>query len=526
MGDTALLAEVADLAAAVRVHAALAADPPDGVDDLVPAARTVLVAFDPQRTSAAAVAAWVRTTAIRDSDAAAPGPLVEIATRYHGADLDDTAQLLGIPVDELVSRHRAAEWTVAFTGFAPGFAYLVSADWPFDVPRLDRPRLRVPAGSVGLAGAFSGAYPRDTPGGWRLIGSTDAALFDPQAADPVLLPPRTRVRFVPLRDRVRGAGRQGPHESTRTIGRADATTPPPRSGSSPRVLPPVGESRPALRIVAPGPLVTVQDLGRSGRAALGVARSGALDRGALRIANRLVGNDESAAALEITLGAFSARAEDDCWIAVTGALAEVRVDGRGVSAYAPVRLTKGAELTIDPARAGLRLILAVRGGVAAEPALGSRSTDVLAGLGPAPLRAGELVHAGAATGVVPVVDGFPWSIPPVVLEVGLRPGPRADWFAPAAVDALIDATWTVTTDIDRVGIRLDGPVLERTRPDELPSEGMRPGALQVPPHGRPVILLADGPVTGGYPVIGVIPDAVLDALAQVRPGDRVRFRRV
>ncbi|WP_295852309.1 urea amidolyase family protein [uncultured Microbacterium sp.] len=529
MGERAVLVEVADLSAVVRLHAALAADPLDGVDDLVPAACTVLVAFDPLRTSPTAIAAWVRAAATADPDAAAPGPLVEIATRYDGADLDDTAGLLGIRADELIARHRAAEWTVAFTGFAPGFAYLVSADWPFHVPRLDRPRLRVPAGAVGLAGAFSGTYPRDTPGGWRLIGSTDAVLFAPAAADPVLVPPRSRVRFVPLRERARVAGPREPDDTTSTSGRPDAAASPPPAGSSSRVARSSNAGAapgPALRIVATGPLVTVQDLGRPGRAALGVARSGALDRGALRIANRLLGNDESAAALEITLGGFSARAERDCWIAVTGALADVRVDGRGVPAYAPVRLAARAELTIDPARAGLRLILAVRGGVVAEPVLGSRSTDVLARLGPPPLRAGDLVQGGTTTGEVPAVDGFPWSVPPAALEVRLRPGPRADWFTPASVEALTDASWTVSTDIDRIGIRLDGPILERTRHDELPSEGMRPGALQVPPHGRPVILLADGPVTGGYPVIGVIPDAALDALAQVRPGDRVRFRRV
>ena len=523
-----MLAEVADLAAVVRLHAALEADPPPGIDDLVPAARTVLIGFDPRRISAAATAAWVRGAATRDPEAAAPGALVEIATRDDGADLDDTAEMLGIRPDDLIARHRAAQWTVAFTGFAPGFAYLVSEDWPFDVPRLARPRTRVPAGAVGLAGAFSGAYPRDTPGGWRLIASTEAVLFDPRAADPVLLPPGTRVRFVPLRDRVRGAGPPDPDSGTPPSARTGAAPTSSRSGPAPGAgcsdLPRTAPG-PALRIVSPGPLVTVQDLGRPGRAALGVARSGALDRGALRIANRLVGNDESAAGLEITLGAFSARAERDCWVAVTGALADVRVDGRGVSAYAPVRLEEGAELTIDPARAGLRLVLAVRGGVDAEPVLGSRSTDVLARLGPAPLRTGDLVYTGAATGVVPAVDAFPWSIPPTVLEVRLRPGPRADWFAPAAVDALTDASWTVSTDIDRIGIRLDGPALARVRHEELPSEGMRPGAVQVPPHGRPVILLADGPVTGGYPVIGVVPDAALDALAQVRPGDRVRLRR-
>lgn len=507
MGESAVLAEVADLAAVTRLHAALAADPLPGVDDLVPAARTVLVAFDPRRTSAAVVGAWVRAAERAVPDAAPPGPRVEVPVRYDGVDLVDTAELLGIRPDELVARHRAAEWTVAFTGFAPGFAYLVSPDWPFDVPRLARPRTRVPAGAVGLAGSFTGAYPRDTPGGWRLIASTDAVLFDPDAAEPVLLPPRARVRFVPARERVR-------------VGAGDLAGGPPAAAATPSP-----HTTPALRIVAPGPLATVQDLGRPGRASLGVARSGALDREALRIANRLVGNAESAAGIEITLGGFRARAEVDIWVAVTGALADVSVDGRAADAYAPLLLSAGAELSIAPARGGLRLYLAIRGGVDAPTALGSRATDVLAGLGPAPLRADSVVRSGSAVGEIPAIDGFPWSVPPSALDMVLGPGPRAAWFAPAAVDALVEVTWTVSPDLDRIGIRLDGPALARVRPEELPSEGMRPGAIQVPPHGRPVILLADGPVTGGYPVIGVVPDAALDALAQVRPGDRVRFRR-
>lgn len=506
MGERALLAEVADLAAVLALHAALDADVLDGVDDLVPAARTVLVVFDPARVSSETIGFWVLRAAGRAPDAIAPGPLVEVPVRYDGADLDSTAELLGIPVPDLMARHAGVEWTVAFTGFAPGFAYLVSADWSFDVPRLAEPRTRVPAGAVGLAGGFSGAYPRETPGGWRLIGTTDAVLFDPDAADPVLLPPRARVRFVPERDRLTAASAST--EAAEPVGASPAA------------------SRPVLRIDSPGGVTTVQDLGRPGRAALGVARSGALDRTALRIANRLVGNTEGAAGLEITMGGFAARAVTATWVCVTGAFADVTVDGRAVDAYAPVLVPAGAELRIGAPQAGLRAYLVVRGGILAPRALGSRARDALAGLGPAPLAAGDELSAGEPASVVPPVDSFPWTVPPPSIDVRIAPGPRADWFAPGAIDTLADTAWSVSPHADRVGIRLDGPALARTRHDELPSEGMRPGAIQVPPHGRPVVLLADGPVTGGYPVIAVVTDAALDALAQVRPGDRVRFRRV
>jgi len=516
MGERAVLAEVADLDGVVRLHAALAANPPAGIDDLVPAARTVLVGFDPARIAAAAVRAWIRTVAEAPAADPRPGPLVEVPLRYDGADLDDTAALLGIPVSDLVARHAAAEWAVAFTGFSPGFAYLVSEHWTFDVPRLDQPRTRVPAGAVGLAAGFTGAYPRETPGGWRLIASTDAVLFDPDAAHPALLPPRARVRFVPERPRVEvPIGPSAPRNATR-----DAADSSPMSGTPAR-----DDGRPVLRILDAGAMTTVQDRGRPHRAALGVARSGALDGGALRTANRLVGNDDGAAGLEILLGGFRARAETDTWVCVTGALVEVRVGRRPVDLYTPLLVPAGSELSIGSARVGLRSYLAVRGGVEGAAVMGSRAHDSLAGLGPAPLRAGDLVRAGVPASAIPPVDVFPWTVPPSTIDVALAEGPRADWFAPRALATLLAEPWTVSADLDRVGIRLDGPVLERIRPGELPSEGMTPGALQVPPHGRPVVLLADGPVTGGYPVIAVATEAGTSALAQARPGDTVRFRR-
>lgn len=533
MGERAVLAEVAGLSAVLTLHAALAADPPAGIDDLVPAARTVLVVFDPDRIAPPAVAAWILAAARSAPDAVAPGPLVEVPVRYDGADLDATAALLGISVPSLVARHAAAQWTVAFTGFAPGFAYLVSDDWGLDVARLPEPRTRVPAGAVGLAGGFSGAYPRETPGGWRLIGTTDAVLFDPDAADPVLLPPRSRVRFVPCRERVEtvtagtastptasGGDPTGGGGEAAGFATPSATSPSPASSPAGAVS---GAS--ALRVLAAGGFTTVQDLGRPDRAALGVARSGALDRTALRVANRLVGNDEAAAGLEIALGGFRARAEADTWVCVTGALVDLHVDGRARDGYAPVRVPAGAEVSIGSVRAGLRAYLALRGGVAAPRALDSRASDVLAGLGPPRVGAGDVVRVGTGAFPIPVVDAFPWSVPAGLIEVRVAPGPRADWFSPAALAVLTDAEWTVSPRADRVGIRLDGPELRRAREGELPSEGMRPGAIQVPPHGRPVVLLADGPVTGGYPVIAVVTDAALDALGQARPGDRVRFRR-
>ncbi|MDT4951860.1 MAG: hypothetical protein QOJ37_4455 [Pseudonocardiales bacterium] len=270
-----------------------------------------------------------------------------------------------------------------------------------------------------------------------------------------------------------------------------------------------------IEIVAPGPLATVQDLGRSGYAALGVPRSGAFDRAALRLANRLVGNVETAAAIEVTLGGLVVRLADAATVAMTGALCRGNLDwGAAVSVPA------GTTLRLDPPAAGVRSYLAVRGGIDVDAVLGSRSTDTLSGLGPSALRAGDVLPVGRAEGEVSGTTVGPNATPPAL---SVRFGPRDDWFTPAAQSRLVGAEWVVRSDSDRVGIRLDGPPLERSRTDELPSEAVLPGAVQVPTDGRPIVFGPDAPVTGGYPVIAVLTD--VDHAAQLRPGDVVRFSR-
>lgn len=519
MGERAFLLEVATLDEVLPLRAALAAGRPDGVVDLVPAARTVLVRIDPRALPLSSARTWALAAAARAAPGgAASGPLVELDIVYDGADLEDTARLLGVDADELTRRHAAIEWRVAFTGFAPGFGYLVSDDWPFDVPRLESPRTRVPAGAVGLAGVFAGAYPRETPGGWRLIGTTPARLFDPDAASPALLAPGTRVRFRPVT-----AANLSRSVDLTTAGDSGPDRPVSARSADPEQAEASGRS---IRIVEPGLLATVQDLGRAGAASVGVAVSGALDRTALRTANRLLGNPEGAAGIEVTMGGLRAVAGADLWVAVTGAWGSVRIDGSEVDPYEAHAWPAGAELHLDWFAHGARGYVAVRGGIDGRPALGSRATDLLAGLGPAALRAGDAVGVrDDAIGPIPVAPPGAWGAPhDDELELELAPGPRADWFAPDALIALFDTVWTVSNQADRVGARLDGPELIRARAGELASEGMVPGALQVPPSGRPTILLADGPVTGGYPVIAVVTDASLDLVAQARPGTRIRFR--
>lgn len=285
----------------------------------------------------------------------------------------------------------------------------------------------------------------------------------------------------------------------------------------------------ALEVVEPGLRTLVQDAGRAGWAHVGVGRSGAADAAAWRLANRLVANPQDAAGLELLLGGVRLRALGPVTVALAGAPAAVWVDRTRVGMHAVVEVPDGAVLRVGAPVRGLRTYLAVRGGFAVEPVLGSRSADVPAGLGPAPLVAGDVLPVGAAPTALPLLDVAPVRPWPDEVVLPVLPGPRADWFVDDALDVLCGAVrYQVTPSSDRVALRLDGPALLRAPHAvgrELPSEGLVPGAVQVPPDGRPVVFGADHPVTGGYPVLAVVRSRALGVLGQLRPGEPVRFVR-
>ncbi|MEV4821730.1 biotin-dependent carboxyltransferase family protein [Micromonospora sp. NPDC049274] len=281
-------------------------------------------------------------------------------------------------------------------------------------------------------------------------------------------------------------------------------------------------TRPAeIEVLRAGALTTVQDLGRPGWAHLGVPRSGALDPTALRLANRLVGNPEQAAGLEITLTGCTLRLTHAATVAITGAEVAVRAGDRPGDTGRPLTVPAGTVLRVGPARRGVRSWLAVAGGIDVPPVLGSRATDTLAGLGPPVLRDGDRLPLG-----VPVAEPAPVDVtvgppPAPELHLSVRLGPRDDWFTPSALDLLFGTPYTVSPVSNRVGARLAGAALPRAVAGELPSEGIVLGAVQVPADGQPLIFLADHPTTGGYPVMGVVTDVT--PLAQARPGTTVRF---
>lgn len=284
----------------------------------------------------------------------------------------------------------------------------------------------------------------------------------------------------------------------------------------------------SVRIVSVGAFASVQDAGRPGMAHLGVPRSGWLDPVAATLANRLVGNDEGAAVLECVLGGLVLEVSSASTVAVTGASCPVRVVPPGGAPRwaghgAAVAVPAGTRVELGAVSAGLRCYVAVGGGIAVAPVLGSRSTDTLSGLGPAPLEDGTVLPLGSPTGSPSPAEALPmWR--GQVAALRCTPGPRVHWFSAGTLEALAGATYTVSSDSDRVGLRLSGPRLGRSVEGELPSEGIVLGAVQVPADGQPLVFLNDHPTTGGYPVIAVVDLDDLARCAQLRPGDRVRFR--
>ncbi|RCS23089.1 allophanate hydrolase [Phyllobacterium salinisoli] len=510
-----ILLELADLDTSLGMLDALRANPITGIREVIPGARTLQIQFDPGLIGLAELTSAIASRSGTERKLS-NGPLVEIPVRYNGEDLAEVADFVGMSVADVVRLHTQSEYRVAFTGFAPGFAYLAGGDPRLVVPRRKSPRTRVPAGAVGLAGEFSGIYPKAGPGGWQLIGTTQLALFDTDRTPAALLQPGSRVRF-------RDMARDKAYEIATPV-RMPAVA---RGASS--------TASPALEIVSVGLPALFQDLGRMGQANQGISPSGAVDRGSLRRANRLVGNAPGKGALEITLGALSFRMRGRGVMAVAGAPTVMTIiDAEGKEIAAPhdqaVALDDGDMVTLQPPSAGLRSYLALRGGFDVPDVLGSASSDTLAQIGPLPAMPGDIIPILAAPpGSIVSTHELPAFVMPhrgetVRLDVNM--GPRTDWFLSRSVERFLAQEWLVTPQSSRVGIRLEGEALERGNHGELPSEATVRGAIQVPANGQPILFLADHPLTGGYPVIANVAEHHLDLAGQIPPGARIRFSAI
>ncbi|HET6781825.1 MAG TPA: 5-oxoprolinase/urea amidolyase family protein, partial [bacterium] len=350
------------------------------------------------------------------------------------------------------------------------------------------------------ADALSGIYPLQTPGGWRLIGRTPLRTYDPSKADPILFRPGDRVRFIRVEHAEFPAGDAGP--SLRTSSHA------------------------AFEVLEPGLFTTVQDLGRPGYRNLGMPASGAIDQDALRAANIMVGNEPGAPAIECTAPGPALRMRDEHWVVVAGADLAATLDGTEMQLWRPVRARSGQEIRFGAPRHGMWAYVALAGGVDAGTVLGSASVYATGRIGRR-LARGDILGAGARRVIGrPVNARLPAGVmrfPSDEIRLRVIPGPQESWFADGA-ESFYDSIFVVTVQSDRAGLRFDGPAVPR-REKEMLSDAMLPGAIQIPPDGKPIVILADGPTTGGYPKIGVVVSVDLPLLGQARPGTRVRFER-
>ncbi|MFY9332189.1 MAG: carboxyltransferase domain-containing protein [Candidatus Nanopelagicales bacterium] len=446
-----------------------------------------------------------------DTEAEANPAIVTLDVVYDGADLDEVARSCAMGVDQVISMHSQQLYCVAFCGFAPGFGYLTGLPSQLHLPRRPEPRTAVPAGSVAIAAHYSAVYPRESPGGWHLLGTTQTRLFDEHTTPPALLQPGTRVRFHPIR----------PVIPVRTLARPSVS-----KERSPSAL--TARAPADIEIISAGASAIIVDRGRIGFGDIAVGRSGPWSPPDFDLAQRLVGNDARAAGLEIVGGGFQMSVTRAVTVAVTGARGGLSVARHGqsvpVDSYSPIHLGAGAHLVLDQPLSGLRRWLAVRGGVEVDPVLGSRSTDVLAGIGPPPLRAGDHFNIDTFMADPPAVDHVP--APPHDAEghhvVAIRRGPDADLFGGPGWTRLTSTHYVVSSLSNRVGVRLTSPdTIATPAGGPPPSRPLAVGAVQIPTSGLPVVMGPDHPVTGGYPVLGVLAQPSL--AAAWTPGDTVTF---
>ena len=520
-GDAALLFALEAVidpvvnARAIAIAHAIATHQIAGVRDVVATYRSVAVHFDPLLTDVDSLRAKLRRAAAT-SLPAREGGLIEVPVAYgstDGPDLEDVAAFARLTTDQVIERHCAREYRVFMLGFLPGFAYMGSVDERIAAPRRATPRTRIPSGSVGIAGRQTGVYPRQSPGGWQLIGRTALQVFDPSREQPSLFAPGDRVRFV--------------HElrssEARTFEPANfRTTDPPthRTDNAARLV----------TVLRPGLLTTIQDRGRFGHQDRGVPVAGPMDWYSFRLANALVGNVGDAAAIEATIVGPELRFEQPTMIAIAGADLQATLDGSPVPIHSARECAAGSVLRFGERHGGARTYLAVDGGFDVPPVLGSRATHVISGLGGIDgraLRAGDQLALGPRAEMSTSPPRGPFRVANGGARLRVMRGPQDDHFDKSALDLLQRTRFTISPQSDRMGYRLRIPDPASRIPARaegaMISDATFTGGLQIPPSGDPILLMADRQTTGGYPQIATVITADLPLAGQLAPGDWIEF---
>jgi antagonist of KipI len=487
--------------------------------EVVPTYRSLMVYFDPlvisRKTLQEDIARYladIKTVAVASDTTR----IIAIPVSYggeFGPDLEFVARRNAMTEDEVVAIHTSSPYLVYMLGFTPGFPYLGGMSERIATPRLDAPRVKIPAGSVGIAAKQTGIYPIESPGGWQLIGRTPLIVFNPSSENPFLYAAGDYLRFVAIRvDEYRALKEQVTSGNYAPVVRV----------SQERGLT-------VCKVIDPGMLSTIQDRGRTGHRAFGMPVSGVMDRDAFAMANILAGNGHDAAVVEMTMCGGRFRFPNEAYVAVCGADMQGILNGERIQNWSGFYVPANSELAFGYVVTGCRAYLAFSGGIDAPQIMGSRSTYLRARLGGyegRALQAGDVLEIAR---VEPLPLAFNElarsSVPIYASDLHLRVilGPQNDLFTDDGILTFLRSGYTVSARNDRMAYLLEGAAITHKNGPDIVSDALCPGAVQVPGNGLPIVMMADCATTGGYAKIGTVIGPDLAKLAQAKAGDRVSF---
>lgn len=493
-----------------------------GIIEVVPTYCTLYIFYNPFIVRTNDLIARLKDVLAKAAEKALPEPrVIEVPVAYggeYGPDLEGVAKQHGLTPKEVIKKHTSKEYLVYMLGFTPGFTFCGSVDDDLATPRHKDPRLKILPGSIGIAGKQTGLYAISSPGGWQLIGRTYMRFYNPDKTPPTPVRAGDYLKFVPVDAKT--------FEKNRAeIDAVDV----PRDYSD---WDAGGE--PVFEAVLPGALTTIQDKGRYGYQELGISGSGAMDEISFRIANRLLGNDDNAPALEVTMMGPQLKVLKDALIAVTGANLSMTVNGSLTPMYTAVKVKAGDTVAFGAPVSGMRAYLAVNGGFSVPIVMGSASTGLKAQVGGfkgRKLEKGDVLNSAAC----PILERFVgYSIDPAILNVGVEdnifrviPGPETEHFTEAGIHTFYSSEYALGENTDRMGSRLEGATIEHNeKGPNIISDGITMGSIQVPGEGYPLVLLKDRQAIGGYSKIGTV--CTIDAfrMGQKRPGEKIRFKEI
>ena len=523
-GDNGLLIEFGDVISlevnrrVIALSEAIIGAKIQGVEELVPTYRSLFVRYNASKISCEQLVFRIKDVekTMEERSMEKVGRKIIIPVVYggeYGPDLTDVARFHGLTEEQVVKIHSGREYRVYMVGFVAGFPYLGEVADEIATPRLETPRLKVPAGSVGIAEKQTGIYSCEAPGGWRIIGRTPLRLFNLLKQPPVLLQLGDIVKFKPISEKE--------FRITEKTSQKQPADHFPKNKKGIKVF----------QVLKPGFFTTVQDLGRYGYLRYGVPISGAMDTFSLVAANLLVANNPDDACLEITLIGPELQALTETQIAITGGAASPKINGQHVPMWQTLEVQEGAVVSFGKVESGCRAYLSIRGGVDTPPLLGSRSTYVRGGFGGINGRQlkTEDIIGGFDVSLLKVEYSMPEELVPQFTDqfkACVILGPQADMFTERGITTFLSSQYKVTLEADRMGYRLEGPIIEHKAKADIISDALLPGAVQIPKNGKPIMIMRDAQTAGGYPKIAVIITPDISTLGQAKTNDIIEFSKI